>query len=129
MKKLILLTALVLSAVSAGAEGIKNAVCVAKTDGSMQYVALNSEVELTTNPDAFLQVMSGNKVVFEVKLPEVKEITTTEHDFSTTGIKDVEQVVEGPVEIYDLTGKKVTNVTPGQVYILKKGSTTKKVIR
>lgn len=131
MKKIILLAAAWLSMLSATAQGMKNAVCVTKTDGTMEYVALNSSVELATSANASLQIMDGDKIVHEIKLNEVKEVTLAEHDFTATGIDRIKGLRNNNenVEIYDINGKKVSEVTPGKVYIIKSGSTVKKITK
>ena len=52
---------------------------------------------------------------------------------ATTGVKAVEvndaKTTNAPVQIYTVNGQRVNNMLPGQVYILKKGNKTIKVVK
>ena len=49
------------------------------------------------------------------------------------GVKAVEvndaKTTNAPVQIYTVNGQRVNNMLPGQVYILKKGNKTIKVVK
>lgn len=52
---------------------------------------------------------------------------------ATTGVKAVEvndaKTTNAPVQIYTVNGQRVNNMQPGQVYIVKKGNKTVKVVK
>ena len=52
---------------------------------------------------------------------------------TTTGIKAIDlsdaKTADAPTEIYNLAGQKVSNMQPGQVYVVKQGSKTVKVLK
>lgn len=134
MKKLMFLAALTLfsaATVSASdtAENARNAVCVTLKSGDAKYVAFTEDPVIQT-ADGSLTVTpkddGKNPVV--VELANVGTITAVYHDFSTDGIDGLSTETGREVKaVYDLSGRQVSKIVPGQVYILKftDGSTKK----
>ena len=111
------------------AEKARNAVCVTLKSGDAKYVAF---VE-----DPVIQAADGNLTVTPkdagenpvvVELASVGTITAVYHDFSTDGVDGLSAETGRAVKaVYDLGGRQVSKIVPGQVYILKftDGSTKK----
>lgn len=111
------------------AEESRNAVCVTLKSGDAKYVAF-TENPVINAADGNLTVApkggTGKPVV--VELSSVGEITAVYHDFSTDGIDGLSAETGREVKaVYDLSGRQVSKVVPGQVYVLKftDGSTKK----
>lgn len=48
---------------------------------------------------------------------------------TTTGLETIGDDTEAPVEIYNLQGIRVSEMTPGQIYIVRQGSKVEKIVR
>lgn len=134
MKKLMFLAALAFSGVASvsvqGAEEpTRNAVCVQLSSGDAKYVAFTDNPVINSK-DGKLVVsdLQSQKELLLSELSEVSSITAVYHDFTVTDIQSMKENLGREVKaIFDLSGKQVSKVIPGQVYILKftDGSTQK----
>ncbi len=134
MRKLLFLAALL----STGAAGLSaadnsekalNAVCVTLKSGEAKYVAF-TEKPVIQAQDGELQVTGSEDQSKLVIAPfaDVDVITAVYHDFDTDNIEDISSETGRTVDaVYDLSGKKVNKILPGQVYLIKftDGSTLK----
>lgn len=108
-----------------------NAVCVTLKSGDCKYAAFTENPKILSK-GGILYVLSedtGKQLVL-ADCSEVLKITAVHHDFSPTGIK--ESVVIGGKsieEIYNIDGKKATNVVPGKIYIVKSNGKARKIIK
>lgn len=109
----------------------RNAVCVLLGSGDAKYVAFK-ENPVINSTDGKLVVtdMETKKQLLLADLSDVSSITAVYHDFTVTSIEGLSKDTGKEVKaVYDLSGKPVKEVLPGQVYILKftDGSTVKAV--
>lgn len=133
MRKLLFLAALamlsVASALAQDSTKVRNAVCVTLKNGDAKYVAFTNKPLISTE-GASLKAVSetDSKTLVICPLADVETITAVYHDFSTDGIAEVPTGMGKQLKaIFDLSGRKVENIVPGEVYILKftDGSTKK----
>lgn len=134
MKKLLFLAALLTggaATVSASdtSGSTLNAVCVTLTSGDAKYVAFTEDPVIETSDGKLTVSPKGaGQTPVVVELAEVGKITAVYHDFSTDGIGGLSAETGRNVKaVYDLSGRQVREIVPGQVYILKftDGSTKK----
>lgn len=131
MKKHLLLIATALLTLSGHAnaadnKGQKNAVCVSLKSGQTEFVAFTSKPQIKADGGKLYVVSTDDqKQLLIADLSNVEKITATSHDFTAIG----KVTVEGNTteEIYDLSGKRVTDIIPGRIYIIKVNGQTKKV--
>ena len=137
MKKLMFLAALALSGagtVSASGTGVdaRNAVCVMLNSGDAKYVAFTENPVIEAKDGCLVvagKTTAGQNSVV-VELADVGTITAVCHDFSTGIVAGLSSETGKEVKaVYDLSGKRVSSIVPGQVYVLKftDGSTKKTV--
>lgn len=124
MRKTIFSTTMLLASLTAMAD---NAVVLTTKSGEQKFVAFEDNVVMTTNSDKQLVLTSGNEVL-TLNIADIANIKTQDYDFSgTTAVGSVE-ADGGECQIFDLNGRKINSVTPGQIYIIKKGNKTSKEI-
>lgn len=124
MRKTIFSTTMLLASLTAMAD---NAVVLTTKSGEQKFVAFEDNVVMTTNSDKQLVLTSGNEVL-TLNIADIANIKTQDYDFSgTTAVGSVE-ADGGECQIFDLNGRKISSVTPGQIYIIKKGNKTSKEI-
>ncbi len=131
MKKHLLLIATALLTLSGHAnaadnEGQKNAVCVSLKSGQTEFVAFTSKPQIKADGGKLYVVSTDDQQQLLIAdLSNVEKITATSHDFTAIG----KVTVEGNTteEIFDLSGKRVTEIIPGHIYIIKVNGQTKKV--
>ncbi len=124
MRKTIFSTTMLLASLTAMAD---NAVVLTTKSGEQKFVAFEDKVVMTTNSNKQLVLTSGNEVL-TLNIADIASIKTQEYDFSgTTAVGSVE-ADGGECQIFDLNGRKINSVTPGQIYIIKKGNKTSKEI-
>ncbi len=125
MKKLMFLTASLLCGVAGAfaqnATAERNAVCIDLKSGQAKYVAFVDEPEMYVSPtDAATFIVASKTGEISLELTQVDKITAVYHDFNATGVDQISKEVNREVEsVYDLSGRKVSTIIPGQVYILK----------
>lgn len=125
MKKLMFLAASLLCGVAGAfaqnAAAERNAVCIDMKSGEAKYVAFTDEPDMYVAPwEPTTFIVDLNSTSLEMELAQVAKITAVYHDFNATGIDQISKEVGRQVEsVYDLSGRKVTTINPGQVYILK----------
>lgn len=125
MKKLMFLAASLLCGVAGAfaqnAAAERNAVCIEMKSGEAKYVAFTDEPDMYVAPwEPTTFIVDLNSTSLEMELAQVAKITAVYHDFNATGIDQISKEVGRQVEsVYDLAGRKVTTINPGQVYILK----------
>ena len=110
-------------------EKARNAVCVTLKSGDAKYVAF-AEAPVINASDGKLTVASksGAEAAVVIELSSVGTITAVYHEFSTDGIEMLSGETGRKVKaVYDLSGRQVSKIIPGGVYILKftDGSTKK----
>ncbi len=136
MKKLMFLAASLLCGVAGAfaqnAAAGRNAVCIDMKSGEAKYVAFTDEPDMFVapwEPTTFLVNLASGPL--ELELAQIAKISAVYHDFTSTGIDQISKEVGREVEaVYDLSGRKVTTVNPGQVYILKyTDGTAEKVLK
>lgn len=124
MRKTIFSTTMLLASLTAMAD---NAVVLTTKSGEQKFVAFEDNVVMTTNSNKQLVLTSGNEVL-TLNIADIASIRTQEYDFSgTTAVGSVE-ADGGECQIFDLNGRKINSVTPGQIYIIKKNNKTSKEI-
>ena len=124
MRKTIFSTTMLLASLTTMAD---NAVVLTTKSGEQKFVAFEDNVVMTTNSNKQLVLTSGNEVL-TLNIADIASIRTQEYDFSgTTAVGSVE-ADGGECQIFDLNGRKINSVTPGQIYIIKKGNKTSKEI-
>ena len=124
MRKTIISATMLLASLTAMAD---NAVVLTTKSGEQKFVAFEDNVVMTTNSNKQLVLTSGNEVL-TLTIADIASIKTQEYDFSgTTAVGSVE-ADGGKCQIFDLNGRKINSVTPGQIYIIKKGNKTSKEI-
>jgi hypothetical protein len=124
MRKTIFSTTMLLASLTAMAD---NAVVLTTKSGEQKFVAFEDNVVMTTNSDKQLVLTSGNEVL-TLNIADIANIKTQDYDFSgTTAVGSVE-ADGGECQLFDLNGRKINSVTPGQIYIIKKGNKTSKEI-
>ena len=124
MRKTIISATMLLASLTAMAD---NAVVLTTKSGEQKFVAFEDNVVLTTNSDKQLVLTSGNEVL-TLNIADIANIKTQDYDFSgTTAVGSVKADV-GECQLFDLNGRKINSVTPGQIYIIKKGNKTSKEI-
>lgn len=110
-------------------EKARNAVCVTLKSGDAKYVAFKSNPLIqSTDGNLTIAATTGEEAPVVVELSSVGTITAVYHDFSTDGISGLSAETGREVKaVYDLNGRPVSHIVPGQVYILKftDGSTKK----
>lgn len=110
-------------------EKTRNAVCVTLKSGDAKYVAFTSgPIIQSANGSLTITPTTGEEAPVTVELSSVGTITAVYHDFSTDGISGLATETGREVKaVYDLNGRPVSRIIPGQVYILKftDGSTKK----
>ena len=114
-------------------EKARNAVCVLLKSGDAKYVAFeeNPVIEAADGNLTVTGKTAGQNPVV-VELSEVGTISAVYHDFTTVGISSLSAETGKEVKaVYDLGGRQVSRIVPGQVYILKfsDGSTKKTATR
>ncbi len=127
MKKLMFLAASLLCGVAGAfaqnAATERNAVCIDMKSGEAKYVAFTDEPDMYVAPwetTTFVVDTKTSGTGLELKLAQIAKISAVYHDFTSTGIDQISKEVGREVEaVYDLSGRKVTTINPGQVYILK----------
>ena len=124
MRKTIFSTTMLLASLTAMAD---NAVVLTTKSGEQKFVAFEDNVVLTTNSDKQLVLTSGNEVL-TLNIADIASIRTQEYDFSSTTAVGSVEADGGECQIFDLNGRKINSVTPGQIYIIKKGNKTSKEI-
>ncbi len=125
MKKLLFLTASLLCGVAGAfaqnATAERNAVCIDLKSGQAKYVAFTDEPYMfvtSSDPKSFMVYSNSSELSLEVG--QIEKITAVYHDFNATGVDQISKELNREVEsVYDLSGRKVTTINPGQVYILK----------
>ena len=124
MRKTIFSTAMLLASLTAMAD---NAVVLTTKSGEQKFVAFEDNVVMTTNSDKQLVLTSGNEVL-TLNIADIANIKTQEYDFSSTTAVGSVEADGGECQIFDLNGRKINSVTPGQIYIIKKNNKTSKEI-
>ena len=124
MRKTIFSTTMLLASLTAMAD---NAVVLTTKSGEQKFVAFEDNVVMTTNSDKQLVLTSGNEVL-TLNIADIASIKTQEYDFSSTTAVGSVEADGGECQIFDLNGRKINSVTPGQIYIIKKGNKTSKEI-
>lgn len=124
MRKTIFSATMLLASLTAMAD---NAVVLTTKSGEQKFVAFEDNVVLTTNSDKQLVLTSGNEVL-TLNIADIASIKTQEYDFSGTTAVGSVKADGGECQIFDLNGRKINSVTPGQIYIIKKGNKTSKEI-
>lgn len=111
----------VAGAFAQNASAERNAVCIEMKSGEAKYVAFTDEPDMYVAPwEPTTFIVDLNSTSLEMELAQVAKITAVYHDFNATGIDQISKEVGRQVEsVYDLAGRKVTAINPGQVYILK----------
>lgn len=125
MKKLTFLTASLLCGVAGAfaqnATAERNAVCIDLKSGQAKYVAFTDEPDMfvpSWDTSSFMVYTNSSEITLEVA--QIEKITAVYHDFNATGVDQISKELNREVEsVYDLSGRKVTTINPGQVYILK----------
>lgn len=124
MRKTIISATMLLASLTAMAD---NAVVLTTKSGEQKFVAFEDNVVMTTNSDKQLVLTSGNEVL-TLNIADIANIKTQDYDFSgTTAVSSV-KADGGECQLFDLNGRKINSVTPGQIYIIKKGNKTSKEI-
>ncbi len=134
MKKLLFLAALL----STGVAGLSvadnpsnalNAVCVTLKSGDAKYVAFTDKpVIQAINGELQVTGQEENTQLVVAPFTDVDVITAVYHDFTTDNIENISSETGREVKaVYDLSGKQVKKILPGQVYLIKftDGSTLK----
>lgn len=124
MRKTIFSTTMLLASLTAMAD---NAVVLTTKSGEQKFVAFEDNVVMTTNSDKQLVLTSGNEVL-TLNIADIANIRTQEYDFSSTTAVGSVKADGGECQIFDLNGRKINSVTPGQIYIIKKNNKTSKEI-
>ena len=124
MRKTIISATMLLASLTAMAD---NAVVLTTKSGEQKFVAFEDNVVMTTNSNKQLVLTSGNEVL-TLSIADIASIRTQEYDFSGTTAVDSVEADGGKCQIFDLNGRKINSVTPGQIYIIKKGNKTSKEI-
>ncbi len=124
MRKTIFSTTMLLASLTAMAD---NAVVLTTKSGEQKFVAFEDNVVMTTNSDKQLVLTSGNEVL-TLNIADIASIRTQEYDFSSTTAVGSVEADGGECQIFDLNGRKINSVTPGQIYIIKKNNKTSKEI-
>ena len=124
MRKTIFSTTMLLASLTAMAD---NAVVLTTKSGEQKFVAFEDNVVMTTNSNKQLVLTSGNEVQ-TLNIADIASIKTQEYDFSSTTAVGSVEADGGECQIFDLNGRKINSVTPGQIYIIKKGNKTSKEI-
>ena len=122
MRKTIFSTTMLLASLTAMAD---NAVVLTTKSGEQKFVAFEDNVVMTTNSDKQLVLTSGNEVL-TLNIADIANIKTQDYDFSSTTAVGSVKADGGECQIFDLNGRKINSVTPGQIYIIKKGNKTSK---
>ena len=104
-----------------------NAVVLTTKSGEQKFVAFEDNVVMTTNSNKQLVLTSGNEVL-TLNIADIANIKTQDYDFSGTTAVDSVEADGGECQFFDLNGRKTNSVTPGQIYIIKKGNKTSKEI-
>ena len=124
MRKTIISATMLLASLTAMAD---NAVVLTTKSGEQKFVAFEDNVVMTTNSDKQLVLTSGNEVL-TLNIADIASIRTQEYDFSGTTAVDSVEADGGECQFFDLNGRKINSVTPGQIYIIKKNNKTSKEI-
>ena len=124
MRKTIFSTTMLLASLTAMAD---NAVVLTTKSGEQKFVAFEDNVVMTTNSNKQLVLTSSNEVL-TLNIADIASIRTQEYDFSSTTAVGSVEADGGECQIFDLNGRKINSVTPGQIYIIKKGNKTSKEI-
>ncbi len=137
MKKLLFLAALLSTGVAQlsyadDTEQALNAVCVTLKSGDAKYVAFTDKPTIQAL-DGELQVVGSEeeKSLVVAQFADVDVINAVYHDFSadqTDAVENISSETGREVKaIYDISGKQVKSIRPGQVYLIKftDGSTLK----
>lgn len=131
MKKQLLLIATALLTLSghvhaSNSESELNAVCVSLKSGTTEFVAFSKKPQIKADGGKLYVVSTDDQQqLLLADLSNVEKITATSHDFTAIG----KVTIDGNTteEIYDLSGKRVTEIIPGRIYIIKVNGQTKKV--
>lgn len=124
MRKTIFSTTMLLASLTAMAD---NAVVLTTKSGEQKFVAFEDNVVMTTNSNKQLVLTSGNEVL-TLNIADIASIKTQEYDFSSTTAVGSVEADGGECQLFDLNGRKINSVTPGQIYIIKKDNKTSKEI-
>ena len=114
MRKTIISATMLLASLTAMAD---NAVVLTTKSGEQKFVAFEDNVVMTTNSNKQLVLTSGNEVL-TLSIADIASIRTQEYDFSGTTAVDSVEADGGKCQIFDLNGRKINSVTPGQIYII-----------
>ncbi len=130
MKKQLLLIATALLTLaghaSAATESEPNAVCVSLKSGATEFVAFSKKPQIKADGGKLYVVSTDDQQqLLLADLDNVEKITAASYDFTAIG----KVTVDGNTteEVYDLSGKRVTEIVPGRIYIIKVNGQTKKV--
>lgn len=107
-----------------------NAVCVELQGGEKTFVLFSDKPVISAKDGKLLATSGEDSTVVVSDLFNVKEITAVHWD-KPTGISGAGFGSEegGPVEFYTISGMKVDTPQKGQVYIIRQGKQTKKIIK
>lgn len=109
-------------------EGL-NAVCVELQGGEKTFVLFSDNPVISTDNGKLLATAKGDSTIVVGDLFSVKEIKAVHWD-KPTGISGVGFSEEnGPIQFFTISGMKVDTPQKGQVYIIRQGNQTKKVIK
>lgn len=129
MKKTLLIIASALmtfATATRAADTAPNAVCVSLKSGQTEFVAFEKQPQIKADGGKLYVVSADDQSqLLLADLADVDKITATSHDF--TGIAKVNVDGNDIEEIYDLSGKRVSEIQPGRIYIIKSNGKTKKV--
>ena len=127
MKKQLLLIATALLTLTGHARAKElNAVCVSLKSGQTKFVAFNKKPQIKADRGKLYVVSADDQShLLLADLSQVEKITAASHDF--TGIAKVTVDGNSTEEIFDLSGKRVKEIVPGRIYIIKVNGQTKKV--
>ena len=127
MKKQLLLIATALLTLTGHARAEElNAVCVSLKSGQTEFVAFNKKPQIKADGGKLYVVSADDQSqLLLADLSQVEKITAASHDF--TGIAKVTVGGDSTEEIFDLSGKRVKEIVPGRIYIIKVNGQTKKV--
>lgn len=130
MVKKLLAGVMLAGALSAAADDTSlNAVCVELQGGEKTFVLFSDNPVISAENGKLLATSKEDSTVVVGDLFSVKEITAVHWD-KPTGISGVGfNGEDGPVEFYTVSGMKVDTPQKGQVYIIRQGKQTKKIIK
>lgn len=123
--------------VPSGSSGPEDDWCIVSGKGSGTQVAIfpsDYDMYLTPIPvpkgkTVFIQLPAG---LFRLNssYSTVSEAMTLAYSSETSGIEEIESQLDAEAEIYTLQGVRVTEMTPGKLYIIRQGNkVTKEIAR